>query len=167
MATVVIKTNALQVTDVLLNDLGFLIPNSAGTVSFDTITDYDWAAKLQNSKDLYTYLTDNAFGANDSTLILNDGGSDLAQADALNWLYTITLPDGDADYGVVKTNAAGEVYEDIDFTAGATVTGLTLGGNADAGNFTIDNLADAVSASQPATYGQLQAQAVLQKFGKN
>jgi hypothetical protein len=81
--TLIIKTNASQATDVLIKDLGFLVPNSGGSVTF---TDIRNLQDCNTSVNLRTLTTDNAFGANSSTLILNNGVSDIPQAQASDYL---------------------------------------------------------------------------------
>jgi len=83
MTTLVIKTNASQGTDVLIKDLGFLVPNSGGSVTF---TDIPNLQDCNTSVNLRSLTTDNAFGANNSTLILNNGTSDIPQAQASDYL---------------------------------------------------------------------------------
>lgn len=83
MPTLIIKTNASQPTDVLIKDLGFLVPNSGGSVTF---TDIPNLQDCNTSVNLRTLTTDNAFGANSSTLILNNGTSDIPQAQANDFL---------------------------------------------------------------------------------
>lgn len=106
MATLIVKSNASQGTDVLIDDVGVLIPNSGGT---ETFTLFEDLFALRGSEDLRAYMVDDAFGAGSSTLILNDGTGDIAQADAVNFLDTVALPDASGDYGVVKTKATGEI----------------------------------------------------------
>ena len=86
MPTLTIKTNVSQATDVLIKDMGILIPNSGGSAAF---TDSDSFFEASTSKNLKTYVTDNAFGANSSTLILADGGTNIAQVDATNFLLQL------------------------------------------------------------------------------
>jgi hypothetical protein len=123
MATLIIKSNAGTVTDVLIPDVGVLIPSGGGQ---DTFIEIDELFEFQESQDLRTLITDNAFGAGSSTLILNDGTSDIDQADALNFLDTLVLPDNAEDFGVVKNNADGEVEDNITLNGTATITGLPL-----------------------------------------
>lgn len=136
--TIVVKSNAAQGTDVLIKDLGFIVPNSGGTVTFTLDRE---AKALQASKDLRNYLTDDAHGAGSSTLILNDGTGDLAQSDVLNWLDTAILPDGDADYGVVKTNAVGKIDTDLTGDGTALLIDWKLGSNLNANSYEITGLA--------------------------
>lgn len=123
MATLIIKSNASTVSDVLIPDVGVLIPSGGGT---ETFTENDEIFELQESIDLRDFLTDDAFGAGSSTLILNDGVTDIDQADALNFLDTLLLPENDQDFGVVKNNADGEVDNTITMDGTASITGLPL-----------------------------------------
>jgi hypothetical protein len=91
MTTLIIKTNVSQVTDVLIKDLGFLIPNSGGNVTF---TDLPNLQDCNTSVNLRTLATDDAYGAGSSTLILNNGTSDIAQADVDTFLNEISGTQG-------------------------------------------------------------------------
>lgn len=126
--TLVIKTNASQATDVTINDLGVIVPNSGGSITF---TEAKEAEASQNSVDLRDFLTDDAYGAGSSTLILNDGSADIDQADALNFLDTIELPGGDEDYGVVTTNEDGNIETNLSFDGTATLSDVLLGNDLD------------------------------------
>jgi len=83
MPTITILTNASQGTDVLIRDLGIVIPASGGS---ETFTDRNNIIKCSSSRNLLTLATDDAHGAGSSTLILNDGGGNIAQADAAEFL---------------------------------------------------------------------------------
>lgn len=89
MSTVIIKTNNSQATDVLIRDLGFSVPSSGGSVSFNEFLDF---LKIAQSRDLRSFLTDDAFGANSSTLILNDGTNDISQVSVDSFLNTLATP---------------------------------------------------------------------------
>jgi len=86
---IVIKTNASQITDVLIRDLGFFVPGSGGSVSFDEFLDF---LKIAQSRNLRTFLKDNAFGANSSTLILSDGTNDISQDIVDSFLNALSTP---------------------------------------------------------------------------
>ena len=86
MTTLVIKTNASQATDVTIRDMGIIIPNSGGSLTF-TKSDFILVARL--SRNLETLATDDAHGAGSSTIILNDGTGDIAQADVISFLANI------------------------------------------------------------------------------
>jgi len=74
MSLVTIRTNASQATDVLIKDIGLVIP-SGGAVQ--TFTRRFELKQIIQSKDLVTLATDQAFGANSSTLIIGNGNADL------------------------------------------------------------------------------------------
>jgi len=121
MATLTIFSNAATVADVLIRDAGICITLGGGS---DTFIENDELFELQESQDLRTLLTDDAFGAGSSTLILNDGVVNIDQDDALNFLDTLILPESDEDFGVVKNNAEGEVDQPVTFDGTATITGI-------------------------------------------
>lgn len=121
MATLIIKSNAGTGADVLIPDVGVEIPLGGGQ---ETFIENDELVELQESQDLRDLLTDDAFGAGSSTLILNDGTSDIDQADTSNFLDTLILPDASEDFGVVKNNANGQVDDTVTFDGVATITGL-------------------------------------------
>lgn len=83
MPTLIIKTNVSQATAVLIKDMGINIPASGGSTTFTSLRDFE-DARL--SKNLRALTTDNAFGAGSSTLIINDGTTNIAQAGASDWL---------------------------------------------------------------------------------
>lgn len=87
-----IKTNVLHVTDYLLRELGFLVPSTGGSVVID---EDDELQAMALSIELKTRLTDDVYGAGSSTLILNDGISDLPQSEAVDYLTAnaAQLPD--------------------------------------------------------------------------
>lgn len=80
---IVIKSNASTVGDVVLRDIGVIIPAGGGQETFDENDDLDL---IQNSKYLRELTTDDAFGLGSSTLILNDGSSDIAQSEVLDYI---------------------------------------------------------------------------------
>lgn len=86
MATIVLKTNVSQATDVLIRDLGILVPNSGGSVTF---TDIGNISDLKGSRNLRTLTTDDVFGAGSSTLIINDGTNDVAQAQVSMFMTSV------------------------------------------------------------------------------
>lgn len=90
--SIVIRTNASQGTDVVIGDMGMLVENSGGTITLISKHDIE---KARDSDDLVTLATDDAHGAGSSTLILNDGASDVAQSDVENFLIA-RLPTGPA-----------------------------------------------------------------------
>lgn len=74
MSVLTIRTNVSQATNVLIKDIGLIIP-SGGAVQ--TFTRRFELKQLIQSKDLVTLATDQAFGANSSTLIIGNGNADL------------------------------------------------------------------------------------------
>lgn len=91
MSTIVIKTNPSHGTDVLIADLGFLIPSSGGSI---TITSRIDIQKLMASNDLITLATDDVYSGT-STIILNNGTNDIPQGlveSFLGQLYTVGIP---------------------------------------------------------------------------
>lgn len=86
MATIIIKTNASQATDILIRDLGFVIPSDGGFVTF---TDLDIIQEIKLSSDLRIYATDDTFGVNSSTIILNDGTNDIPQSNLESFLTEV------------------------------------------------------------------------------
>lgn len=121
MATLIIKSNLSQLTEVTINDVGVVIPASGG---IETFIENDELYELQASLDLRDFLQDDVHGLSSSTLILNDGVSDIDQADIANFLDSLVLPDGDDDFGVVKTDASGQVATPVTFDGTAGITGL-------------------------------------------
>lgn len=85
MTTLIIKSNAGTGSNVLVRDLGILIPPAGGS---ETFTDDANIARCQRSTDLFTLATDGAFGAT-STLILNDGTSDIPPGSIGDFLVAV------------------------------------------------------------------------------
>lgn len=92
--TIVIKTNALQATDVLVRDIGIFIPGSGGSL---VLSSDDEISEAKDSDYLLDLATDNAFGAGSSTLIINDGTSDIPQSNVPEFLGVVTSPIGDGN----------------------------------------------------------------------
>jgi hypothetical protein len=89
MASFYIRTNNSQATDVLIGDMGIIIPNS-GQLS-DEFTETREIQIAQESVYLKAFLTDDAYGVNSSTLILvrDDGITDIPQSEVLIYLARI------------------------------------------------------------------------------
>lgn len=82
MTTLIIKTNPARGTNVLVRDMGIIIPSdhtTPGTSDIETFTDKRNISEAGDSTDLEALLTDDAHGADSSTLILNVEGSDIPQ----------------------------------------------------------------------------------------
>jgi len=92
MTTLVIKTNVSQGTNVTIRDMGIIIPNSGGSLTF-TKSDFILVARL--SRNLETLATDDAHGAGSSTIILNDGTGDITQANVISFLANLDAFSGD------------------------------------------------------------------------
>lgn len=86
--TIVIKTNALQATDVTIRDLGPTVPS--GGLNPRTYNTSEGVRLVSESENIRVLVVDDAHGAGSSTIILNDGTSDIAQADALTFLDSIS-----------------------------------------------------------------------------
>lgn len=121
MATLIIKSNAGTVADILIPDVGVLIPQAGGQ---ETFIENDEILEFRESQDLVDLLTDDVFAVGSSTLILNDGTVDIAQDDVINFIDTLILPDSAEDFGVVKNNADGQVDDNVSFDGTATITNL-------------------------------------------
>lgn len=89
MGTLIIKTNASHPTDFLIADVGIFIPAFGGSETFDTELDKDRILYLQISTSLINAVTDDAYGTDSSTLILNDGSVDIDQHEARSFLANI------------------------------------------------------------------------------
>ena len=85
MASLIIRTHA-SAPDTLIPDEGITIPGAGTSV---TLTDIKRLQRLRFSRSLRDLCTDDAYGAGQSTLILNDGVSDVAQGDVDLHLYNI------------------------------------------------------------------------------
>lgn len=86
MPTLIIKTNASHLTDLLIKDIGIIITSTGG---FETFTDNVEIKEIQKSSNLRSYIIDDAYGADSSTVILNDGVGDIPQEDAIYFLQSI------------------------------------------------------------------------------
>lgn len=109
--TIVIQTNASQVSDVTIRDMGIIIPNSGGNETFTDIGNFS-DCKLSNN--LRTLATDDAFGVGSSTLIITDGTNTIAQGEIDAFLDSLgeTTP---TNFGVLVTDPTttpndGDVY---------------------------------------------------------
>jgi len=140
MATLVIKTNVSQGTNVTIRDLGIIIPNSGGSLTFTT-NDFLQLAKI--SINLPSLATDDAHGAGSSTIILNDGSGDIAQADVVSFLLHVDGSQGatgiEGSTGILGIDGVTGVVGNTGIigiagtTGTAGVTGV-LGGNGTDGN---------------------------------
>jgi len=99
----IIKTNVSRGTNYIIADVGIEILAAGGSETIDSSIVIE---RLKNSSSFKSALTDNAHGANSSTIILNDGNGNIAQADVLDFL---------ANYGLPPVNAIGgnQISEDV------------------------------------------------------
>lgn len=81
--TLYIKSNGLTPSNVLIPDMGILVLSGGNTHTVDTDIELQQA---KGSINLQAFLIDDAYGSNSSTLILNNGTSDVAQDQALSYL---------------------------------------------------------------------------------
>lgn len=121
MSTVIVRTNVGQLVDVLVRDLGLYIPSSGLS---ETFTGSE-IRHLQESGDLAAYLTDNVYGAGSSTLILNDGTSDIAQADALSFLNSISNANLEMELQLAFSSSNLSNYKVLGFT-GDNLTSIDI-----------------------------------------
>lgn len=87
MPTLIITTN-VSATHTTIGDMGVVVPASGGSITLNDREDLKVAA---GSLDLITYTTDDAFGAGSSTLILNDGTSNIAQTVVEEFLASLLM----------------------------------------------------------------------------
>ena len=142
-----VKTNALHGTAVTIKDLGIQIPASGG---FEEFSDDDDLQMLIGSRDLYAYLHDNAHSPSGSTLLLNDGTSNIPEADADSFLLMSLVPTS-GNYSTVSRNSAGEVDQGVAFDGTAEVSNLKLGSDLNANGYDITGLPNPPGAGDCAT----------------
>lgn len=106
--TLVIKSNPATTSNVLIRDLGESVPSGGGSISADT-SNRDWLRQAVESKRLRALVVDDFYGAGSSTLILNDGSSDIDQDKALDYLDAVLTPDTSEDYGFLRRNSSGDL----------------------------------------------------------
>lgn len=87
MPDLTIETNSMQVADVLIRDMGLLIPGGGSNVVLSDIVDLEYARVSQDLRDL---VTDDAYGTNGSTLILLDGTAEIDVNDVDSFLNGIS-----------------------------------------------------------------------------
>jgi len=87
--SVEIRTNNLQVADVLIPDIGLYVPGGGASLILD---DNDDITLVKNSVDLAAFFIDDAFGAGSSTLIYVENGTDVDQTQVSDRLARANLP---------------------------------------------------------------------------
>jgi hypothetical protein len=102
---ITIKSNASQATAVLIKDMGIVIPALGGS---ETLTEFRAILRAQRSGDLRALLIDDAHGADSSTLILNDGVSDVPQADASACLDVASFRNSGGPFSAMTADGAGD-----------------------------------------------------------
>lgn len=102
MAEVIIKTNPLQPTEVVIPDVGIVIPELGGSV---TITSIEAIFELTESEDLVTLCQDDAYGVDGSTLTLNDGQVDIDPDLVDEFLAGAFIPRSGPYGGVVRDSS--------------------------------------------------------------
>jgi hypothetical protein len=121
MTTLIIRTNASQGTEVLIPDLGIIVPPTGGTVVLD---DPDSTLEAAQSADLVKFCQDDAFGAGSSTLILNDGSVDILQSLIEDFLDTSFLRNA-GPFSVAQRDDGGQLLiPALEVTYDNTTTGL-------------------------------------------
>lgn len=88
MSVLGVKSNAAQGIDVVIKDMGIVVPS--GGASSEILAGAD-RSRAAGSVDLQTLVIDDAHGANSSTLILEDDGTAVPQANALDFLARFNL----------------------------------------------------------------------------
>ncbi|MHA2062820.1 MAG: hypothetical protein ACXABY_00325 [Candidatus Thorarchaeota archaeon] len=101
MSSFIIKTNASQGTNVLIEDMGIYIPASGGSV---TLNDDDEIQLARESSDLRYLCKDDAHGEGSHTLILNDGVDDVLETDVEAFLDSVGHDAGLT--GVIKADGS-------------------------------------------------------------
>lgn len=149
---IILRTHASQATPVEVSDAGITVPAAGNNI---TTTSLHEALALWHSEQLWDTteqsLVDDAFGAGASTLYFFDGTNPIAQADARAWLTQRILNASSGNFGVVKTNASGQIADNLTFNGTATVSNFKAATDIDAGNNKITNLAEPTAGTDAAT----------------
>jgi hypothetical protein len=107
--TVTVRTNAAQGTDVLIRDLGIVVPaGGSPTLDFDT---HEEVSSLSTSEDLRTLSTDDAFGAGSSTIILALDAVDVDQSGVESFLANLDIDSTGGEFGVLQRDDSGVAPE--------------------------------------------------------
>lgn len=104
MAVLVLRTNVGQATEVLIPDAGVEVPASGVPVTFESL---DVLMELAQSVDLVALAQDDMFGVGSSTIIVNDGTSDIDQDLVDEFLDTVFLTRS-GPYSVVLRDENGD-----------------------------------------------------------
>ena len=160
--TIVIRTNALQGTDILPGDLGILL--SASAANPVTLDEYDEVLHAARSEDLRAFIEDDVYNPSGSTVEISaDGGSTyLSAQDAIAYLDNILSVAADdaatTNFGVVKNDENGEIREDLITNAGSpsNLTNWQLGSDLNANGNEVTGL-----PATPATPGSAASKAYV------
>lgn len=110
MSKLTILTNSLQVSDVIVRDLGIIIPGNGLYEEFDTSIrpgDIVWINKCKASKDLSELSTDDLYGANGSTLIIKLNDIEIDPEDFFN-ATSSSSSDNSIIYNVYKSDQSAD-----------------------------------------------------------
>lgn len=103
--SVIVKSNPNTTEDVVIGDVGIIIPKAGGTSEF---SDKSEILEIANSTDVVTLATDNAYDPEGSTLIINNGVQDIPETVVASFLMNLHVcPDCDA-FGVPLRDAVGD-----------------------------------------------------------
>lgn len=119
MPTVIIKSNPGTTSPILLPDLGYSIPASGGEVQLESL---DEITKAADSRSLAVFVVDEVYGGGSSTLILNDGLTDIPQEQALEFLAGVTVPDA---LDSLAKNIAEDSFDEVVRTGGRITSVIT------------------------------------------
>ncbi|MHA2063657.1 MAG: hypothetical protein ACXABY_04655 [Candidatus Thorarchaeota archaeon] len=123
--SLVVRTNVLQTEDVLIRDMGVIIPGNGGS---DTFTVANRLEEARQSIYLRNLTTDQKFGTNGSTLIMSDGVDEVEEEDASvfldeipnvrnnYWLPRDPTPQDDETLGYVRGSAWVNASTQVTFT---------------------------------------------------
>lgn len=124
MALLIIKSNIAHVTEVLIRDVGIIVPSTGGSVTLD---DPDSTFEASQSFNLVEFCQDDLYGVGSSTLILNDGTVDIAQDLVDEFLETFFVSN-EGPYSLARRDDAGDLNipaEDVSYdniASGLTAT---------------------------------------------
>lgn len=103
---IIITSNVSTVSDVQIRDLGFFVPSGGGSV---TLTNLEEILTASRSADLRFFATDNAFGPNNSSIILNDGSGNIPQNGVENFLSNSPVVVGTGPYAILARDESGDL----------------------------------------------------------
>jgi hypothetical protein len=110
--TVVLRSNASSVSAIRVPDLGTDVPPAGGTITY---TDRGPLLDCTLSSDVPTLSSDNAFGAGQHSLIVNDGASDVSPTDVGAFLANVLTIQGTLPYEIFGAGSSGSVGDPTDY----------------------------------------------------